>query len=113
MSAKYILVGHRVKLEPDLTKWACWFETSNRRVARDTVNGISVSTVFLGLDHQFGDGPPMLFETMTFGPSDHEQLCERCSTWEEAEEQHRRVVQSLRERPDSLDAQQDSGVANS
>jgi hypothetical protein len=26
-----------------------------------------VSTVWLGLDHQFWDGPPLIFETMVFG----------------------------------------------
>jgi hypothetical protein len=31
---------------------------------------IGISTVFLGLDHRhFGDGPPLLFETMVFGGS--------------------------------------------
>lgn len=31
------------------------------------VNGVFVSTVFLGIDHSFlNDGPPVLFETMTF-----------------------------------------------
>lgn len=28
---------------------------------------ILVSTVFLGLDHRYGDGPPLLFESMIFG----------------------------------------------
>lgn len=31
-------------------------------------NGRTVSTVWLGLDHGFfGDGPPLIFETMVFG----------------------------------------------
>ena len=29
-------------------------------------DGKVVSTVWLGLDHQFGDGPPLIFETMVF-----------------------------------------------
>lgn len=28
---------------------------------------IRISTVFLGLDHQYGSGPPILWETMVFG----------------------------------------------
>lgn len=32
-------------------------------------NGVHVSTVFLGIDHGFGFGPPVLFETMVFGNS--------------------------------------------
>lgn len=51
-------------------------------------NGIEVSTVFLGLDHAWGDGPPMLFETMVFGGS-NDEYCERYSTWDEAEAGHK------------------------
>lgn len=42
-----------------------------RRVARDdgVVPGVDVSTVFLGIDHGFGDDgtPPILYETLVFG----------------------------------------------
>ena len=42
-------------------------DDNNRRVAITTIPGVSeVSTVFLGLDHSFGTGPPILFETMIF-----------------------------------------------
>lgn len=43
-----------------------------QRVAETTLpNHYWVSTVFLGLDHNFyDDGPPILFETMTF-PCEH------------------------------------------
>jgi hypothetical protein len=40
-----------------------------------------------------GKGPPLLFETMAFWASvngGHEQM--RCSTWQEAESQHARMV---------------------
>lgn len=33
---------------------------------RSTGGGIEVSTVFLGMDHAFLDGPPVLWETMVF-----------------------------------------------
>lgn len=63
---------------------------SDRRVGDDTVAGdVRVSTVFLGLDHQFDDdGPPLLFETMIFGGK-HDGYQERYSTWEEAEAGHK------------------------
>ena len=60
-------------------------------VGRTKRDGIMVSTVFLGLDHQYGDGPPLLFETMIFGGI-HDEFCERCSTWAQAEEQHALAV---------------------
>jgi hypothetical protein len=55
-------------------------------------NGTEVSTVFLGLDHAWGDGPPLLFETMIFGGTEDE-YCERYSTWEEAEAGHKKAVE--------------------
>lgn len=37
------------------------------RVAEDTIGPYWISTVWLGLDHGWGEGPPMIFETMVFG----------------------------------------------
>lgn len=52
-----------------LDEWAAWFSFSERRhVAFDIIDGTSISTVFLSVDHNFGaesDGP-ILYETMTF-----------------------------------------------
>jgi len=102
MSAKYILDGHDPVEEPDVFKWCAWFERTDRHVAKTRVNGVYISTIFLGLDHQFGNGAPLLFETMTFAedgaPIGFDQtICERCSTWEQAEAQHERVCAMVRE----------------
>lgn len=36
--------------------------------------GVLVSTVFLGIDHQYDDGPPVLWESLVFGgPLDGQQ----------------------------------------
>jgi len=70
-----------------------FFEQHDKRVvAKTTLAGCDVSTVFIGLDHRFtGDGPPLVFETMVFGgPFDQEQ--ERYSTWDEAVAGHARMV---------------------
>jgi hypothetical protein len=93
----YKLDGHKPVAVHDIREWAMWFETADRRVAEDTIDGQRVSTVFLGVDHNFsGDGPPILFETLVFGgPLDGEGG--RCSTWEEAKEQHWAIVSRLRE----------------
>jgi len=63
----YILNGKEVVHVENIIEWAQKFESQNRTIAKDTINGIDVSTVFLGLDHQFGEGKPLLFETMVFG----------------------------------------------
>ena len=90
----YILQDHTPVQEPDLMKWERWFETAERRVAFTEKDGAEVSTVFLGLNHGFGEGEPLLFETMVFGgPFDGQT--ERCSTWEQAEQQHKEMVEKV------------------
>ena len=66
------------------------------RVARtDLPGGRFVSTVFLGLDHNYmPDGPPLLFETMVFPECD---FCERYSTWEQAVAGHDQISAAERE----------------
>lgn len=50
-------------------EWAASFETRRdlNRVAESKLpNGYWISTVWLGLNHRYGDGPPLIFETMVF-----------------------------------------------
>lgn len=60
--------GEPVAVE-SVQEWSTWFSTGDRRhVAEDTVGDVRVSTVFLGLDHNFtGNGKPVLWESMVFG----------------------------------------------
>jgi hypothetical protein len=91
----YILSGHDVIPCIHLMAWADWMQNANRQVAVTICHdGRRVSTVFLGMDHQFMEGgPPLLFETMVFRKDTSiDEICERCSTWEQAERQHLRVV---------------------
>lgn len=84
----YILEGHEPK-ECDLMTWAMWFEKADRKVAQTEKGKVYVSTVFLGLDHQFGtNGPPLLFETLVFGGGYNDDM-EQYSTWDEAVEGHK------------------------
>lgn len=96
-SGKYILNDDgSPQLEPDLIKWATWFETANRRVSETMIGEVRVSTVFLGLDHRFGEGAPLLWETMVFGGElDQEQ--NRCSgSKEQAEAMHSDMVERVK-----------------
>lgn len=96
MSDHYILGGQdgHTPILADLMTWARAFEDHAARiVARDELPGdVFVSTVFLGIDHNFGVGPPLLFETMIFGGGLTGEHQERCSTWVQAEEQHAKAV---------------------
>ena len=97
---KYYILDGREPVATDMMTWARFFEDKDSRVVAqdDLGGGISVSTVFLGMDHQWGDGPPLIFETMIFGGV-HDQYQDRYSTWNEAEEGHKRAVElSLSER---------------
>jgi hypothetical protein len=77
--------------------WAWAFEDIDRRVGFDTIKpGETVSTVWLGLDHRFDEGPPLIFETMIFG-GPHDQYCDRYSTEEAALAGHDQTVAALRE----------------
>lgn len=55
----------------DAIRWARWFEVpENRIVAVDKVGDVTISTVFLGIDHGFRETPtPILWETAIFGGS--------------------------------------------
>ena len=93
---KYILEGKTVVECSDLLTWARWFEDADRGVAKDIINDVKVSTVFLGLNHSFTeDGPPILFETMIFGGKFDDELW-RYATWEEAEAGHAKAVEKVR-----------------
>lgn len=64
------------------------------RVASTLVGKVWVSTVWLGMNHSFTGGPPLIFETMSFGDDDSE-LWDRYSTEPAALAGHDRVVAEL------------------
>lgn len=96
MNQRWYILDDQKNLVPcDMDTWARWFETANRHVAlstgpdpKDQNEIIKVSTVILGLDHNFFDeGPPLVFETMIFG-GEHDQYQMRTSSWAEAKAEH-------------------------
>ena len=93
------------------------------RVGIDEIGPYVISTVWLGLDHGFGDGPPVIFETMVFASEawyadrrdpDHLPLiefdCQRYCTEEEAQAGHDEMVLLVRatttEIPDGVDEEE-------
>lgn len=72
------------------------FLAYGNRVRLTGVGPSMVSTVWLGLNHQYGDGPPLIFESMMFQDSFLEELADRYSTEEEAIAGHYRMVQEAR-----------------
>jgi hypothetical protein len=95
MSLQYILKEHETIPEDDVLVWGEWFEKANRVVKQTQVaDGVEVSTVFLGLDHSFGSGKPLLFETMIFGGS-KDGNCYRYTTWDEALGGHNNILKEF------------------
>lgn len=93
---KYILEGREPKAV-DLMTWAQWFGTADRHVSNEVIDGYRVSTVFLGINHNYGEGPPLLFETMVFSHDGDDLFCERAATWTEAEACHQRGIEFVRQ----------------
>jgi hypothetical protein len=86
---KYILKDKVPVPAFDLWEWATFMESpSNMIVEKTMIEEIMVSTVFLGLDHNYWGGPPILFETMIFGGK-HDQYQRRYCTYDEAEAGHK------------------------
>lgn len=97
----------------DVTEWSQWLGASQakRIVAKTKIKytdlvvsatakltgeeEVEVSTVFLGLNHSWGDGPPQLFETMVFDGKMHREQ-DHYATWQEAEEGHLKMVERVR-----------------
>ena len=94
----YILIGQTPVPIDDIPEWARWFETvENRIIKQDEIRGVTISTVFLGLDHNlmnalFPGAAPLLFETMIFGDPLFASYQMRYSTWLEAEAGHAKAV---------------------
>lgn len=86
-----------------LEEWATFIEkrlpTNYWIVGKDDVNGYHISTVFIGLCHNSNPSSkvPIVFETMIFLNGETGFYQERYSTWEEAEEGHRRAVQWVKD----------------
>lgn len=101
---KYILDGHTPVQVFDLMEWARWYQVADRHVDETRIGRIRISTVFLGMDHNwFGPShPPVLFETMVFdGGVLHEAMLRYC-TWEEAEAGHKDMVECVQAMVDRL-----------
>ena len=98
MGDYYILNADHTTTKVSLQEWSDMMETTDRRVAYDELpDGRRVSTVFLGLDHSYWGGPPLLFETMVFSKNSYsDEYMLRYTTWKQAKRGHEQVMEELR-----------------
>lgn len=98
----YILDDDKNLAPCNALTWATWLERADRKVGRTVLFGCTVSTVFLGLNHNLDDdSPPLVFETMVFGGV-HDQTTYRWSNWREAEAMHQLIVDQVAQTPGLL-----------
>ena len=115
MSDWYILEEHTPRAV-DLADYIEWTKVAkqegrdHRRVALSEVRpSVFVSTVFLGLDHGFGD-VPILFETMIYDDDGFWDYQNRYMSWEQAELGHEQAVDSVRKALIVRNSEADNGI---
>ncbi len=94
----YILDENKqpVKTE-DFKEWLNILNEDMRRVAFDEINDVTISTVFLGIDHGHGKGIPILWETMCFSTNqDYNDYQERYTSHEDALKGHQECVEAIK-----------------
>lgn len=83
----------------NVMEWAAAFDNKSRFVQKTELpNGVTISTVFLSLDHGFGDdGPPLVWETLVFGGPGDQEIMERCGgNRHDAVKMHQAVVAAVK-----------------
>lgn len=101
MSGLYKIINDRItKLDDsDPDRFTEWEKSRNEWHIKTEIDLVSISTVFLGIDHGFGNTEkPILFETMIFGGK-YDGWQRRYSTPEEARTGHDTAVKMVRDTP--------------
>ena len=84
----------------DMGHYMAWVENNQGQtiVKQDSIGDISVSTVFLGLDHSFSTprNSPILWETMIFGGENDQAYQERYASYEQAIEGHQKAINFIK-----------------
>jgi hypothetical protein len=89
--------------EIDFETWGNFFQDKSYQIVtqfeetRGDGTQIKISTVWLGIDHNFLGGPPLIFETIIFGDCPFDQSQWRWTTEQEAIEGHKLIVTAYRE----------------
>ena len=91
----YILKNKVPVKVDDFMEFAIWSQDrSNMIVEQTEIGNIKISTVFLGIDHSYIGGEPILFETMIFGGK-HDQYQQRYRFHNEAVKGHKHACNKV------------------
>lgn len=77
-------------------EWVRLF-AQERHIGQDVIDGFTISTVWLGIDHNYwSNGPPLIFESMVFDADGNDIAQERYSTRHAALAGHDQLVARYR-----------------
>jgi len=84
-------------IECSMREYTKWLDKNptKKAVRQEEIGKSYVSTVFLGLDHGYKQGIPVLYETMIFGGK-HDQYQERYTSLEDAVKGHKVAVELVK-----------------
>ena len=92
----YILDGKIPVQCADLAEWSIKSKGHPRKLVDTELDGLNISTVFLGINYQYEEDDLVLFETMAFRTPEYEQVdCERYSNWDDAIAGHVKMCQKF------------------
>lgn len=84
-----------------------------RVVKQETIGPYWISTVWLGIDHAFGDSPPIIFETMVFAPDEDalgpDIMGDRYHTEDEAKQGHEEIATLIRATYQPIEEEEEHG----
>ena len=87
----------------DFVQWSIWMDSMNQQIALSESGDISISTAFLGLDHDhLRRGTPILFETMVCTPDGPGQVA-RYATKGEAINGHNVIFLTIKAQQEMAD----------
>ena len=80
-------------------EWGRLLESPEYKIVnQDKLGGYIVSTVWLGLNHNFSGGDALIFETMVFDTAGNDLEMERYHTLEEAEKGHKEMINKFKKK---------------
>lgn len=91
---RYILKDNKAIPCDDIAEWVREMAKLNQGVKYTKLDGVVISTIFLGVDIGFIGPAPILFETMIFGGV-YDKFKHQTSTYDEAIAVHWKVYQYL------------------
>ena len=92
----YYKLVNKVPVECSLMDWVISF-VKDKRIDFTELGLFKVSTIFLGIDHNFsGDGPPLLYETAVIDKNDNVVYRKCHETLEQAKNGHWQIIENIK-----------------